>query len=460
MQKVLRGELPRAGYAGRVKSMVFIVLLTTYIINVWHPSTLTGQLINCLTTIAVAVSIPYVGKSSRLVCLGLFVAGAYLFYMSGAGPYQLVEAMGRNTNLLMLLVSVPLLGVPLRFGNYIETLDSLAVKYMVKKYQMYWVPALFSHVLGVFMNLGAVPLAHQITARGRLAGYPGMQARSISRGFGSALLWSPNIIAVALVLGYTGVSWKEYVTTGIFFALIALVAGYAAEILVRKDKVGSVESSYAETDTEISRPKIIQLTAAGVVFLSLVIYIETGTGAQVISVIPSIALVFPAVWLLLLGRRESIGEGYGDYFKNRINRYDGEVVLFSVAGFFSTALAQSGWAAKICGYLMHFSGSSMASMALTILLAVILTSIVGIHPMVLVSAFATSLDPAAIGFNPVYLALVLIAGWSLGATVSPMSGTTLVVGSLTRKAPMEVALDNLPYTVLVAGCIVLFLALR
>jgi len=89
---------------------------------------------------------------------------------------------------------------------------------------------------------------------------------------------------------------------------------------------------------------------------------------------------------------------------------------------------------------------------------VILTSIIGIHPMVLVSAFATSLDAAAMGFNPVNLALVLIAGWSLGATVSPMSGTTLMVGSLTGKTPMEVAYGNLPHTVLVTGAIILYLA--
>jgi TRAP-type C4-dicarboxylate transport system permease large subunit len=436
-----------------------MVLLGTYIINVWHPVPLTGRLVNCLTTLAVAVSIAYVGKSSRLVCLALFMAGAYLFHISGAGLYQWIEAMGRNTNLLMLLISVPMLGVPLRYGDYLATLDSLALKYMVRKYQMYWVPALFSHVLGVFMNLGAVPLAYQITARGRVAGYPGVLARSISRGFGSALFWSPNIIAVALVLGYTGVSWEKYVTTGIKFALVALVAGYAAEIFARKEKTPAVGDFSPEAVPAIERRKIFQLATAGAAFLALVIYIETRAGAQVISVIPGIALIFPAVWLLLLGRRASIGEGYGDYFKNRIGRYDGEVVLFSVAGFFSTALAQSGWAARICDYLMHFSGKSMASVALTILLAVILTSIVGIHPMVLVSAFATSLNAAAIGFNPVYLALVLIAGWSLGATVSPMSGTTLVVGSLTRKAPIEVAFDNLPYTVLVAAAIVIFLAL-
>ncbi|HBV99499.1 MAG: hypothetical protein JL50_13640 [Peptococcaceae bacterium BICA1-7] len=459
MQKAELKEIPLADFMGRVKSLVFVALLAVYIINVWLPGEITGQLVNYLTVIAVSISIPFIGRGARLVCLVLFIAGAYLLYMSGAGVSYWVEAMGKNTSLLMLMISVPLMGVPLKYGGYISTLDSLARKYMVKRYQMYWVPALFSYVLGIFMNIGAVTLAHQITARGRVAHCPGMLARSISRGFGCALFWSPNMISTALVLDYLNVPWEKYVYAGFIIALVSLVLGYVAEIFARQEAAGEPDLDFRDTAPKTGKNKMIQLAVAGTAFLSLVIYIEVATNARVISVIPVIALLFPVVWLLLIGKGGAIREGYGDYFRNRINRYDGEVVLFTVAGFFSAALAQSGWAARISGYLMHFSGQSIASVALTIMLAVILTSMIGIHPMVLVSAFATSLDAAAMGINPVYLALVLIAGWSLGATVSPMSGTSLVVGSLTRKSPMEVAYGNLPHTVLVTGAIILFLAL-
>lgn len=54
--------------------------------------------------------------------------------------------------------------------------------------------------------------------------------------------------------------------------------------------------------------------------------------------------------------------------------------------FFQPPWPKSGWAVRISAYLMHFSGRSIAPVALTILLAVILSSIIGIHPMVLVSA--------------------------------------------------------------------------
>ncbi|MFZ5643334.1 MAG: hypothetical protein ACOY46_07070 [Bacillota bacterium] len=444
-------------YLLSIKSVIFLCMLAVHILNVIHPSQPVGQVVNFMTIIAVFASIPFLGRNSRLVSLLLFAAGAYLLHISGAGWVLWVEAMGKNTSLLMLLISVPLLGVPLRHGGYISTLDSLADKYMRGKRRMYLVPAIFSHVLGVFMNIGAVTLTYQITARGRVSEYPGILARSISRGFGSALFWSPNMVATALVLGYMKVPWESYVVLGIAFAAVSLVAGYAAELFVKGESL-IMNARNVEGCVSSSKDKLIQLLIAGFVFLSFVIFIETRTDISVINIIPIIALVFPVLWLSLLGKVSSIKEGYRDYFKSRVNRYDGEVVLFVVAGFFSTALGLSGWAAKICSYLMHFSGQSMVSVAFTILLTVVITSIAGIHPMISVSAFATSLDTAAMGLNQVYLALVLIAGWSLGATVSPMSGTNLVVGSLTGKTPLEVAFGNITHAVMVTASIILFLA--
>lgn len=78
--------------------------------------------------------------------------------------------------------------------------------------------------------------------------------------------------------------------------------------------------------------------------------------------------------------------------------------------------------------------------------------------MVPVSALATSLDPLSAGMSPVNMALVLIMGWALGATVSPMSGTSLVVGGLTGRSPTAVGVANLPFSIPVAASVVLYMA--
>ncbi|MCL6611687.1 MAG: hypothetical protein K6T66_09140 [Peptococcaceae bacterium] len=452
------GKTDNTGFLPGAKTVVLAALVAVSTAQFIFPAPFLNGAVNYITVAAVLISLPFTGRTSGVICLALFFSGAYLIYASGAGWQQMMEALGKNTGLIVLLLAVPLLGVPLKHGGYIGVLDALALKCMRRRYQMYLVPAIFSHVLGVFMNLGAVPLTHEVTARGRLAGYPGLLAKSLSRGFGAALFWSPNMVVTALVLSYLNVPWQDYVHLGLLFAGIALLTGFVADLFSREGREPEEGRASGSAEPYIDRVKLGQLAAAGVVFLLIVILIETATGLPVIRTVPVIALALPAAWLFLLGRKDLIRAGYEDYFRNRINKYDGEVVLFAAAGFFSGALALSGWSERLCAYVMLFQAHSKAGMALVLLGAIILASLAGIHPMVLVSAFGASLDPAALGFTPVQMALVLIAGWALGAAVSPMSGTNLVVAGLTGKTPLEVGCANLPHAALVLAAIILYLA--
>lgn len=450
-------KIGRTGHLANIKSLVFTLMVLAYMLQLAFPAPILGALVNLITTFAVILCLPFVTRGSKAICLVLIFSGAYLIYSSGAGWNYMLEAMGRNTNLMVLIMVVPVMGLPLRYGGYVGVLDALAERYLSSRHRMYLVPALFCYILAVFTNLGSVPLTYEITARGRLAGDQGLLARSLSRGFSAALFWSPNMIVTALVLTYLQLPMQNYIGLGFSFAIIALAAGFAAELLRRRGGAawtdpGGVSRPY------VDRVKLGQLAAAGAVFLLLVILIETETNLQVTSVVPVTALVLPAVWLYLLGGRESIREGYGDYFQNRINRYGEEVALFASAGFFTGALALSGWSQKLSFCIMHFSGHSKAATALTMLGAIVLASLVGIHPLVLVSAFAATLDPAALGLMPAQMALVLIAGWALGSNVSPVSGVCLTVSGLTGKTPLEVGYGNLLYIVLVTAAIELYMA--
>lgn len=447
------------GYLSGVKRITQAALVAVFMIQFIFPDPFLDGAVNYITAAAVLFSLPFAGLGTGIISIGLFISGACLIYASGAGWQYMAVAMGKNTSLLVLLMAVPMLGIPLKYGGYIGVMDALALKYMRSRRRMYWVPALFSHVLGVFMNLGAVPLTHEITARGQLAKYPGLHAKSLSMGFSAALFWSPNMVATVLVLAYMDVPWQNYAHLGILIAGTALLTGFVVDLFGREGRVSEEDPGPGGNSPYIDRVRLAQLTAAGAVFLLMIILIETKTSLPVIRTVPLIAIILPAVWLCLLGRREAVGAGYADYFRNRISKFDGEVVMFAAAGFFSGAFAVSGWSQKLIAGIILFSGHSKAALALTILASIILPGLAGIHPMVMVSAFAASLDPASLGFSPVQMSLVLISGWAVGATVSPMSGTCLCVAGLTGKTPIEVGYANLPHALLVLGSILIYLTL-
>ncbi len=447
------------GYLAGVKRITLAALVAVFVTQFVFPAPFMDGAINYITAAAVLVSLPFAGLGTGIISMALFISGAFLIHASGAGWHYMAGAMGKNTSLLVLLMAVPMLGIPLKQGGYIGVMDALALKYMRSRSRMYWVPALFSHVLGVFMNLGAVPLTHEITARGKMVKYPGLHAKSLSRGFSAALFWSPNMVATALVLAYLDVPWQNYAHLGILFAGIALVTGFVTDLFDREGRAVEADPASGGAGPYIDRVRLAQLAAAGAVFLTTIVLIETKTSLPVIRTVPLIAIILPAVWLCLLGRREDIGAGYADYFRNRIDKFDGEVVMFAAAGFFSSAFAVSGWSEKLSAGIILFSGHSKAAVALTILASIILPGLAGIHPMVMVSAFAASLDPASLGFSQVQMALLLISGWALGATVSPMSGTSLCVAGLTGKTPLEVGYANLLHALLVLGAIIIYLTL-
>ena len=206
-------------------------------------------------------------------------------------------------------------------------------------------------------------------------------------------------------------------------------------------------------------PSLIQLIVYMALFLLMIILIDLHTHISIITVIPMVAVTMPALWLVILGHRRMVKRAYVEHFVTKAHQHDGEVVLFVAAGFFSSALIISGWSDWICNYIMNFSGNSNASIAFTILGTIVLASLVGIHPMITVSTFATSLDVNSLGFSPVYLALLFAGGWSLGSTISPITVNVLIVANVTGVKPMDIVRNNLLHACLVFATIIIFMAL-
>ncbi|MCG8400585.1 MAG: hypothetical protein MJA84_03205 [Firmicutes bacterium] len=446
----------------RFKSLALVCIVAINFVYVFYPYAAAKALISCATLLLLALSLPYAGRGNKWVSVTLFVIGAYLMLISGAGAADWMEAVIKNTGLLVLLIVVPLLGIPLKSAGYVQVLDVMASNYMQKNYQLYWIPGLFSHILGFFMNIGSVPLAYEITARGKVAQRAALLARTLSRGTGAIFIWSPSTVAVALVLEYLQVPWTGYFLLGFAFAVTALVWGYLTEVLVNlKNKVYDTPNAVSPGGAKrpVHLPSLMQIIVYMALFLLMIMLIDLCTPISIIAVIPMVAVTMPALWLVISGHRGMIKSAYVEHFVTKAHQHDGEVVLFVAAGFFSSALILSGWSDGICNYIMNFAGHSNASIAFTILGAIVLASLVGIHPMITVSTFATSLDVSSLGFGPVYLALLLAGGWSLGSIISPIAGNVLIVASVTGGKPMEIVCNNLLHACLVFATIVIFMAL-
>jgi DcuC family C4-dicarboxylate transporter len=53
----------------------------------------------------------------------------------------------------------------------------------------------------------------------------------------------------------------------------------------------------------------------------------------------------------------------------------------------------------------------------------------GLHPIVTVKIFVTSIEPQSLGFSPEYFAVLLLASWGIGNTVSPASAVNHLISN-------------------------------
>jgi hypothetical protein len=68
--------------------------------------------------------------------------------------------------------------------------------------------------------------------------------------------------------------------------------------------------------------------------------------------------------------------------------------------------------------------------------------LVGLHPIVLVTIFATGIDPASLGISPLFLALLLLGSWGISNPVSPASAVNNLLSGLLKKDVFELAAGN------------------
>ena len=102
------------------------------------------------------------------------------------------------------------------------------------------------------------------------------------------------------------------------------------------------------------------------------------------------------------------------------------------------------------------AGSEPVSLLTVVLLAA--TSLVGLHPIVLVSIIATGIEPSAVQMSPELLALLLLGSWGISNTISPASAVNNLLAGLYKKPVFQLAALNYKYAAYMAIALLLYLA--
>lgn len=306
---------------------------------------------------------------------------------------------------------------------------------------------LSAHLMGAGFNLAGIgllvpmldtPSPDDSPAKAR----DGVRLRcAILWGFGAATCWSPFFVGTAAILAVLPmVGWAQAAPYGMTFA-----AGFLIYAMIYNRYLRGAARQSPPNGTSAAalllRPAL-RLAGAVALLYAVTLTVIEGRGLALTTAIALIAPLFALGWLLLIHGRQRparIGEVLTGIFHGYPTMRT-ETALFVCANVFGVAidmmLHRQGMTGSDLGWLS--TGSVFLNCLLTFW-AYLAICALGIHPIVLVVVFASVADPLTLGLPLPVLAATMMALWGMGTSVSPLSGTTLLVAQLSGTSSFRVA---------------------
>jgi len=265
------------------------------------------------------------------------------------------------------------------------------------------------HLLGSILNLSTVfMVGDRLERRGPLST---PQLLGLNRGLSSAALWSPFFASMGVVM--TLAPAMHYATILAFGLPLALVSGMLT--------VGELSRRFELADTAgfSLSPRSLLMPVSMAALVMLFHYRLTPT----LSIVSIITFLLPGMALLSnlpRGPRWTLRRIH-QHTLIRLPAMRGEISLFLCAGLLTHGLSSFISAATGSTWTLFADFGPLEAVAS--FLAIVLSAVAGLHPIIGVSVLASMLDLNA-GQQTLF-AFVGLASWAVGTSVGPLSGINL-----------------------------------
>lgn len=415
-------------------TVLLLIVALLYVLLVFFPSKGLETAASLIIGIIIIWNLPSLRGTIRVITYSLFVSAIIIFIVQKTPSHIWMEGLRVNLTLVTIFIFVPLLGIPIRIGGYLDSLKIIFKLTFRKSGYLFLSTQLLTHVLAVVLNIGSVSIVHFLSKASPIQS-PRLLASAITRGFGSAIYWSPYFAAVALVLSGLELQWSSIVVYSLGFGVTSLAVSLFSDRAFLKSvqlEATEVEHQPIEPNMLQAKRKLTELFLLLIFMMGSVVVIEMATGMSMVMIICLTAVIFPLLWSVL---RQQFS-GYRQEVKNHLYRtlpnMKKEIVLFFIAGFFSKAFVQTEISGAVVQAIANLVGGSTIGAAYCILLIIVFTSIAGLHPIVTVTILVTSFEPSLLGMSESFFAVLLLGSWGISNTLSPATAVNNLLANLWR----------------------------
>jgi hypothetical protein len=417
--------------------LIFLMLISAIVAGLWpaFPTWPSGLFAWGAALLLVSrVSAAQTVQIGVLLLIGLIALFSALYM---GADLQWLRLLDSNTGLLSMLAAVSFLKlVAMQMEASVETVPRGPAAFQRT--------VLAVAVLGSFINIsGPILISDRIAQKDGLSAFA---AQSITRAFSGCPAWSPFFGGMAVVLTYISATNLLFVMMiGLPFAVVGVLVILLEAHLRYRSRVNDFVG-YPLTVSSLRVPVILAICAGmGYIFLPQV---------PILIVIALAALVVCVLILFVSNGSIKTGRILGSHVLHNLPGMIGELLLFLSAGVLAVGLRALVAAAQLS---VPFFGDFDAAAAGILLAMMIVSSILGAHPIIAVSVVTPLL--ASINPDPQLLAVTYLFGWSLGTCAGPLSGTHLIMQGRFGIHNVKGAVRNWPFVAVMYCVSLIFLKL-
>ncbi len=422
----------------RIRSVLTFCIAIIFLSNLFIKSNLMDDLNLILMLIVIVLSFKVVTGTILIIGVMLFASSIILFLYYHAPLSVWQQALQENIYLVVMFTLVPLLGIPIKHGGYFEALQGVFKRYVHNNSRFYLLVSFVSAFVGVLVNLAVVSLVLQISQASSKSSNKKLLSSAIVRGFATCTIWAPTTAAIALIVQLSGASWLLFFPYAILCGVIAGLVGYFMTMYEEKRAGNAFNSVIQEPDVDFNVAKVVELSVFSVILIASIAILSLITGIHTVIVVSLASLIFPVIWLGIIGRLRILIREFKAYYNESLPKLKNEIILFVGAGLFATSINYSHLGDYISVVLSLFVGQNPLLLAIIIILGILMLSALGIHPIIPVTIIGGTVKAAAYGVTPTYLALILAISWAMGISISPSSATVIALSGLTGQSPIQV----------------------
>ncbi|WP_458414220.1 hypothetical protein ACNQFZ_04830 [Schinkia sp. CFF1] len=448
----------------RLLGIYIVTIALFFVFTYFFPIKQMDVVVSILIFIFLLWSLPGLQGSLKIITYLLFIFAIILFIYVKAPIGSWLAGVRVNLTLVSIFALVPLLGIPVRLGGYLDSLKILFTRLNPKSSSVFLITEVLTHLLGVVLNVGSISIVHYLSKAAPIQS-PRLLVSAVNRGFISVIFWSPYFAAMAVILSMLPITWGAILPYSLGFVLISFLVSIIVDWpFIQKVEVGfaaevsATSESSANGEMISSKKKLVELFSLLLFMMLAVLGVEFFSSLNMSIIICLVALLFPLLWSLIYKKQS----GYVNEVKNHVfqtlPRMRKEVVLFFVSGFFSAAFVQTNISAAVIQSMNELFGGFQIGIAYCIVFTLIFTSVVGLHPIVSITIFASSFNPELLGFSTEYFAVLLLAAWGISNSISPATASNNLLANLWGEDITKVSLRwNLKYGLVMAILLPIYL---